>query len=166
MVKLNCHRGHTMLTPTAIFGNISCTPFEIFSFKSGQFGNSNLTLWLVFIYSTTLHSKHKLLTHSKTVSTCFFSLFNSLCQDSKTIQTKIKYYTDKQEHSHKNQTDNHQNTTLYKNNSIKLLSHYYIKLCFDGCQVAFCLYLQHSGMCKVKKTVTQHTALLALIIKQ
>ena len=39
-------------------------------------------------------------------------------------------------------TDNHQNTTLYNN--------CFIKLCFDGCQFAFYLYLQHNGMHKVK----------------
>ena len=30
------------------------------------------------------------------------------------------------------------------------LSHYFIKLCFDCCQFAFYLYLQHNGMHKVK----------------
>jgi len=48
--------------------------------------------------------------------------------------------------------DGHQ-FALYNNDSISWLSHYYIKLCLVGCQFAFYLYLQHNGMDKVKTRV-------------
>lgn len=37
----------------------------------------------------------------------------------------------------------------YKN-ILGWLGHYFIKLCFDVCQFAFYLYVQHNGMHKVK----------------
>jgi len=42
----------------------------------------------------------------------------------------------------KKQADDHQNTTL--------LSNYFIKLCFNGCQWAFYLYLQHNVLHNIK----------------
>jgi hypothetical protein len=67
-------------------------------------------------------------------------------------------------YSNKKQTDNHQNTTFENNNLFIWLNHYFIKMCFDGCQFAFYLYLQHNGMHKDKKTL--NLVLLALMFIQ
>jgi hypothetical protein len=67
--------------------------------------------------------------------------------------------------SNKKLTGDHQNTTLYNNGFNQLIEPlFFTKVCFDGYQFVFCLYLQHNGMHKDKKTL--NLALLALMLIQ
>jgi hypothetical protein len=77
-------------------------------------------------------------------------LFNTFCQTSNAIYTKIQYYTNKQHLLKKKLNDKHQNT----NYKIMIQSAdwviIYYKLLFWWLPFAFYLYLQHNEMQKVK----------------